>query len=335
MEQRSALRSCHEILGVPRDAAPDEIATAYLRSAMRAHPCVPRDDAGQARAAQAFAQAAEAWAVLSHAAAIRGTGEGRDAHALATFDEALDRHALSLAVERRDAQAVLVELVGAGCPQAVAWPAAERAVRLAALGVRPRPAPGDPPAAALPAAAPQRATPRAPRREAPDLDAPPDEPARVSERIAAAVADALVLLALCAAPVLVLGRLADLSAIAVDRLAVAALLVGAAAFYVRAESGRGGTPGDRLLGLTVCRLDGGPIDRRLAMIRHALRALSLCVGGAGFLTVLVTDRRQAVHDLLTGTCMTRSGTADRPALVRALCAAPAVALAGAAILSFG
>ena len=65
MDGISTLRSCHPILGIGRGASGDEIALAYLRTAMRLHPaaCVDEDD--RARVRPLFREAAEAWAVLS------------------------------------------------------------------------------------------------------------------------------------------------------------------------------------------------------------------------------------------------------------------------------
>ena len=143
----------------------------------------------------------------------------------------------------------------------------------------------------------------------------------------------MVVFVLCAAPVLMLGRSLEWSAILAERLAIAATLLGAAAYYVSAETAWGATPGKRLLGLSVSALDGGAIDRRLALTRHGLRTLSLCLAGVGLLTVPLTGRRQAIHDLLTGTCVLADG-AHRPELVKALCALPVLAALGGLALAF-
>jgi uncharacterized RDD family membrane protein YckC len=336
MNDRSSPRSCQEILGVSRDATPDELAEAYLRTAMRVHPAVDGDAPEKARARLRFAQAAEAWAVLSLGMAIRGTGETRDANALAVFDETLARHALVLAGRRSNAEAILRVLVDEGCPQTVAWPVAERAARRAALGVRPRPLPG----AAVPAsdataggAAGASGRPGAADEGTDPFGVPLPGPARLPERIAAAVADAAVLFVLCAAPVLMLARALEWSPILADRLAIAATLLGAAVYYVSAETAWGTTPGKRILGLRVSALDGGTLDRRRVLTRHGLRTLSLCLAGVGLLTVPFTGRRQAVHDLLTGTCVLADGS-HRPELVKALCALPVLAVLGALALAF-
>jgi uncharacterized RDD family membrane protein YckC len=318
------VRSCHQILGVARDATPDELAAAYLRIAMPLHPDAFVGDLAvlQARDRLRFREAAEAWAVLSDGMAIRRAGVEPDAQAMAVFDETLAWHALWLAHGGLDADAILRTLVGQRCPQPVAWPAAQIAARLAALGVRPSPIARRPQAAAAAEAPP------------PDLEEPPpDNDASLPQRAAAAVADLALLFVLCVAPVLMLGRALEWSDILVDRFAVLALLAGGFAYYVQAEVGWSATPGKRLLGLAVERVDGCPLDRRCVLVRHGLRTLSHCLFGLGFLTAGFTAPRRAVHDLLTGTRVRDEGGA-RPELVWMLCAAPVVLLLGGVALSF-
>ena len=156
-----------------------------------------------------------------------------------------------------------------------------------------------------------------------DPDPFPDLDARLEERVAAAVADLAMLAAACVAPAMLVGRLLDWTPLAVERLALAACLVGAAAWFVHGERRWGATPGKRLLGLSVERLDRGPLDARTAWLRHGLRTMSLLLGGIGFATAAITERRQALHDLLTDTRV-RSRGLQRPELVWTLCAAPPV-----------
>jgi uncharacterized RDD family membrane protein YckC len=72
-------------------------------------------------------------------------------------------------------------------------------------------------------------------------------------------------------------------------------------FYSAAlESSRDqATIGKRTLGMFVCGADG----RRLTFARSAIRTLaklvSLAICGMGFVTPLLTPKKQAVHDLLT------------------------------------
>jgi uncharacterized RDD family membrane protein YckC len=64
----------------------------------------------------------------------------------------------------------------------------------------------------------------------------------------------------------------------------------------------GQTPGNRLLEIRVCRAsDGGPVRPATALLRFAallLAALPLC---AGFLPILLDDRRRGVHDMIART----------------------------------
>ena len=63
--------------------------------------------------------------------------------------------------------------------------------------------------------------------------------------------------------------------------------------------------------------------------------MSLLLGGIGFATAAITERRQALHDLLTDTRV-RSRGLQRPELVWTLCAAPPVlGLLALAVARFG
>jgi uncharacterized RDD family membrane protein YckC len=59
------------------------------------------------------------------------------------------------------------------------------------------------------------------------------------------------------------------------------------------------TLGKRMLGMFVCGVDG----RRLTFARAAIRTLaklaSLAICGMGFITPLLTPKKQALHDLMT------------------------------------
>ncbi len=63
----------------------------------------------------------------------------------------------------------------------------------------------------------------------------------------------------------------------------------------------GQTPGMALLGLRVLRADGGKVGLLVALKRFIGLVLSASTLGIGFLMVLVTERRRALHDLLAGT----------------------------------
>ena len=81
----------------------------------------------------------------------------------------------------------------------------------------------------------------------------------------------------------------------------------------------GQTPGKRLLGLRIVRLNG----RRMTLlvgIRRLLGYLACFLSlGIGFLWVLIDDRRQGWHDKIAGTCVVYSWEArqDEPFLERA------------------
>jgi len=63
----------------------------------------------------------------------------------------------------------------------------------------------------------------------------------------------------------------------------------------------GQTPAGRLLGFRVTRPDGGRIGIARAVRRFGFMILSGLALGAGFLPILVDDRRRGLHDLMAGT----------------------------------
>ena len=73
------------------------------------------------------------------------------------------------------------------------------------------------------------------------------------------------------------------------------------AYFVTFWSTTGQTPGNRLLQIRVCRArDGGVLRPRKALLR--LGAMMLCAIPlfAGFLPILVDNRRRGLHDVLAG-----------------------------------
>jgi uncharacterized RDD family membrane protein YckC len=68
----------------------------------------------------------------------------------------------------------------------------------------------------------------------------------------------------------------------------------------------GASIGKHLMGLRVVRADGRPLKPARAALRTLAYALSTAVLYAGFLNILVDDRRRAWHDLLTGTVVVHS-----------------------------
>lgn len=79
------------------------------------------------------------------------------------------------------------------------------------------------------------------------------------------------------------------------------------------------TPGMAAMGLQLVRLDAEPMTFLTAVKRLVGYGASLFLGGLGFLTILVSDRRQALHDKLAGTVVLYAWPArEDPALARAL-----------------
>ncbi|MCG3130116.1 MAG: hypothetical protein FLDDKLPJ_00864 [Phycisphaerae bacterium] len=89
---------------------------------------------------------------------------------------------------------------------------------------------------------------------------------------------------------------------------VAAYCVYSAAF----EAGSGATPGKRLLGLRVVRVDGSRCGPGPALVRNALRVVDVIFAPALLLTVM-TVNRQRLGDILAGTIVVAALTAMPPA----------------------
>ncbi len=327
-------RSCHQILGVTRGASEEDLRLAFLQTAFACHPGNPLMRGDPAAARRRLREAAGAWAVLAGRPIFGGGGEA-DMQAMRAFDEALAVHALELARTGLDADAILNALFDLGCPSEVGWPSAERAAAQAALLPRLRPtareavssqgagvsragagrtdgAAGDRSSARASAARPEAAD---------DDDAPRPPDASLEQRVAATVVDVLLVFVVCAAPVMMLGRGLDASPVVVERITLAAMLVGGALYSIFSELGWGGSPGKRLLGMRVETLRGRAPDSQTVLLRHGLRTMSWCLFGLGFLIAPFNERRQALHDLLTETHVL-AVSPPRPELVQALCAAP-------------
>lgn len=74
------------------------------------------------------------------------------------------------------------------------------------------------------------------------------------------------------------------------------------AYFAAFNALRGATPGKRMFGLRIVRLDGENIGLRKAIVRQLMSGLSLyCLLGFGHLLVAFTPERRAVHDLVAGT----------------------------------
>ncbi|MDX6635224.1 MAG: hypothetical protein QOF06_1427 [Solirubrobacterales bacterium] len=92
-------------------------------------------------------------------------------------------------------------------------------------------------------------------------------------------------------------------------LEVVLLAIGGAAFVVWTVSyfavfwsTTGQTPGNRLMRIRVCgENDGAAPSLRRSLLRFGALLLAALPLFAGFLTVLVDDRRRGLHDMLAGT----------------------------------
>lgn len=116
-----------------------------------------------------------------------------------------------------------------------------------------------------------------------------------------------------------------LSLIAVpDEVRTALIAIGAVlallwtmGYFVFFWSASGQTPGDRVLGIRVeDALTGAPVRPRRALLRLLalpLSALPLC---AGFLLILVDDRRRALHDRIARTTVSYALPSVAPRRVR-------------------
>ena len=75
------------------------------------------------------------------------------------------------------------------------------------------------------------------------------------------------------------------------------------------------TVGKRTVGLKVTNRHGERVGFARAAARFVARLLSVLTMGLGFLLIVVTKRRQALHDLVAGTLVAHDGTQRRPAWV--------------------
>jgi uncharacterized RDD family membrane protein YckC len=93
-----------------------------------------------------------------------------------------------------------------------------------------------------------------------------------------------------------------------DAASMVAIVSGCVAFvawtigyFVTFWSTTGQTPGNRLMRIRVCSADDGTALRpRHSLLRLAALMLAAIPLGAGFLPILVDDRRRGVHDMLSG-----------------------------------
>jgi uncharacterized RDD family membrane protein YckC len=87
-------------------------------------------------------------------------------------------------------------------------------------------------------------------------------------------------------------------ALAVGAVAYALWSIG---YFVTFWSTTGQTPGNRLLQIRVCRADdGGVLRPRKSLLRLGAMVLCTLPLFAGFLTILVDNRRRGLHDVVAG-----------------------------------
>ena len=79
-------------------------------------------------------------------------------------------------------------------------------------------------------------------------------------------------------------------------------------FSLMESSSRQATIGKGLLGLVVTDKEGNRISFKRAFLRNIARYVNLVLFGLGYITIFFTKRRQGVHDLIGGTCVTRLKT---------------------------
>lgn len=324
--------SCHQILGVGRDATPEQVDDAYLAVAMRAHPDHHAEEPARTIAATRFRQAGEAYRVLVDGMAIGGTLVDPGTRARETFEAAAARHAARLARDGCEVEPLARRLISQHCPPRLAWRLAEISVIDARLAraratAQPMPLDLDPPdeddqdddSPEPPSGVPRPF----------DARRPPPRAARgvgLRARVAAASADALLLCGLVAAPAALLAWHLGASDAGTQRAALLALLVAGTAYHIVAETRWRATLGKHLLGLRVSAADGRRIDIRCALKRHGLRTASHFMLGLPFLLALLDERARPPQDWMTESRVRWDGV-DRSELERPLAALPFAALA--------
>ncbi len=170
------------------------------------------------------------------------------------------------------------------------------------------------------AAAPAPSRRRGPVSEPSTNGAPPPRYVGLATRTLAFAADAAIItvvawltgavVALCLSLIGVPGQIKTLIA----AIGAGITVLGTIGYFVFFWSASGETPGNRMLGIRVVGATSGrPLSARRAFVRVfglVLSALLLC---AGFLMILVDNRRRALHDRLVGSLVV---DAREPRVVR-------------------
>jgi uncharacterized RDD family membrane protein YckC len=100
-------------------------------------------------------------------------------------------------------------------------------------------------------------------------------------------------------------------------LAASAWFLTVAAYFVTFWSTVGQTPAMRMMGIRVLAPDGAPPGFPRSVVRLIGLGLAIIPLFAGFLPVLVDDRRRGIHDMLAGTVVEHADAPGGPFLSQA------------------
>ena len=113
----------------------------------------------------------------------------------------------------------------------------------------------------------------------------------------------------------------DLDDTVIRILAAAAWAGAVCAYFVTFWATAGQTPAMRMMDLRVCTAAGEPPGVGRSIVRMVGLALAIIPLFAGFLPVLVDDRRRGIHDMLAGTVVLHA-TAELPAVAESAVFSP-------------
>lgn len=84
------------------------------------------------------------------------------------------------------------------------------------------------------------------------------------------------------------------------------------AYFVTFWTTTGQTPGNRVLGIRVETASGERLPPRRSLLRFVALTLAALPLGAGFLLILVDDRRRGLHDRIARTVVVEAGPGEAP-----------------------
>ena len=96
-----------------------------------------------------------------------------------------------------------------------------------------------------------------------------------------------------------------------------AFVIWSIAYFVTFWSTTGQTPGNRLMQIRVAQSDGSALKPRRALVRFGALLLAALPLLAGFLPILVDNRRRGLHDMLAGTVVVGVARTADPRSTRA------------------